>query len=510
VTALADAVARSFAAGEPERPAVSPLRALGRRQLSGVALLGQSVATTAPAASMVLLPVTMLTHDALLPGLVTIVVATVVVTLIAHCLAQFTRRLSAAGGLYTFVSHGAGPRAALTCGVGMLVKYLGSAALTMYHGSQTALALAAQLGITVRGWGIGAVYLAIAVLVGAVLVRGVRFAAIAILAVEACSLSFIIGLMLVSGPAVPITPVAPNVPAVLAIALSALFALAGFESATFFAPETRRPLVTVTRTVLWTPILCGALFIFASWAAWSGRAGTVVNAYLHGTAGGAGLLVVILLDAGLTCSWLGSSMASSNAASRLVYSMSVEGVLPRVFGRVSARLRTPHVALIVSTGTVAAGGLLFVALDGVPMPVKTVVRTALALSYILVAVAAVRFLARIDELSHLDRYAGGTASSVLAVVLGYLTVSDARHGVLIAPVMVVAVLLAGALWYRYLRRAHPESLRAIGVFDSPESADVLPGAGVFAVNARGAIALVGVRRSGGNQAGRRRFGPGER
>ncbi|PWV78972.1 APC family permease [Nocardia neocaledoniensis] len=494
MTALAEAVARSFAVGEPERPAVSPLRALGRGQLSGPALLGQSIATTAPAASMVLLPVTMLTHNALLPGLVTIVVATLVSTLIAYCVAHFTRRLSAAGGLYTFVSHGAGPRAALTCGVGMLVKYLGSASLTMYHGSQTALALAAQLGITVRGWQIGAVCLGIAVLIGAVLVRGVRFAAIAILVVEACSLAFIIGLMLVSEPAVAVTPAAPDVPAVLAIAMSALFALAGFESATFFAPETRRPLVTVTRTVLVTPVLCGALFIFASWAAWSGHAGAVVDAYLHGTASGSSLLVVILLDAGLTCSWLGSSMASSNAASRLMYSMSVEGVLPRVLSRVGTVLRTPHVALVVIIGVVATVGAGFVALDGVPAAAKTVMRTALALSYILVAVSAVLFLGRIRELRRVDLLAGWIGSGVLAAVLACLTVSDASDGVLVAPATGLAVLVVGAAWYRYLRDTRPRSLTAIGIFDSPESADVLPGAGVFAVNARGAMALVGANR----------------
>lgn len=494
MTALAEAVARSFAVGEPERPAVSPLRALGRGQLSGAALLGQSIATTAPAASMVLLPVTMLTHNALLPGLVTIVVATLVITLIAYCVAHFTRRLSAAGGLYTFVSHGAGPRAALTCGVGMLVKYLGSASLTMYHGSQTALALAAQLGITVRGWQVGAVCLGIAVLIGAVLVRGVRFAAIAILVVEACSLAFIIGLMLVSEPAAAVTPAAPDVPAVLAIAMSALFALAGFESATFFAPETRRPLVTVTRTVLVTPVLCGALFIFASWAAWSGHAGAVVDAYLHGTASGSSLLVVILLDAGLTCSWLGSSMASSNAASRLMYSMSVEGVLPRVLSRVGTVLRTPHVALVVIIGVVATVGAGFVALDGVPAAAKTVMRTALALSYILVAVSAVLFLGRIRELRRVDLLAGWIGSGVLAAVLACLTVSDASDGVLVAPATGLAVLVVGAAWYRYLRDTRPRSLTAIGIFDSPESADVLPGAGVFAVNARGAMALVGANR----------------
>lgn len=82
-SALADAIARSFAHGEPERSVVSPLRALGRRQLSGWEVLAQSVATTAPAASMVLLPAAMLTHHALVSGLVAVVAATVFITMIA-------------------------------------------------------------------------------------------------------------------------------------------------------------------------------------------------------------------------------------------------------------------------------------------------------------------------------------------------------------------------------------------------------------------------------------------
>jgi amino acid transporter len=110
--------------------------ALGRRRLSGIEVLAQSVATTAPTASMVLLPVTMLTNQTLLAGLITIVVATVVISLIAWCVTQFTRRLAASGGLYTFAFQGMGTRAALTCGLAMLAKYLGSAALTMYHGGK--------------------------------------------------------------------------------------------------------------------------------------------------------------------------------------------------------------------------------------------------------------------------------------------------------------------------------------------------------------------------------------
>ena len=197
MSALTEAIARSFTTREKQPPARSPLRALGRRQLSGAEVLAQSVATTAPAVSMVVLPVTMLTHGRLLSGMITIIAATVLVTLIAFCVSQFTRRMAASGGLHSFVFRGLGTRAALTTGIAMLVKYVGSAVMTLYHGGQAAIALLGFAGVHVdKTFHVIALYLGIALLILGALVRSVRFAALAILVVESCSLLFIVGLMI--------------------------------------------------------------------------------------------------------------------------------------------------------------------------------------------------------------------------------------------------------------------------------------------------------------------------
>lgn len=498
MTALAEAIARSFAAGEPDRPALSPLRALGRRQLTGYEVLAQSVATTAPAASMVLLPVTMLTHETLLAGLVTIIAATVFITVIAWCVSQFSRRLAASGGLYTFVFQGLGTRAALTTGVAMLVKYLGSGALTLYHGGQALIALCGQLGVEVRGPAAVLVYLGVAAAILAALVRGVRFAAVAILAVEACSLTFIVALLLVSGSSDQVALIPPEVDGhgLLLVVLTALFALAGFESATFFGPEARRPMVTVTRTVLATPVLCGALFVFAGWAAWSGRADTLVNAYLHGSSTGVGPVVVVLLNLGLSCSWLASAMASSNAASRLLYSMGVERVLPRALARVHRGHRTPHLALTAAVMVIATGAPVFAVVDGAAAEAKVGLRVVLLTAYVLVALAAVRFLTRIRELTPAVRWAGRLAAAAGLAALAYIVGFNALGGGCGGLAAAAGAGVGATLWQRYLVWARPRSLAAVGVFDSPESSDVLPGAGVFAVNARGAVALVGADQPG--------------
>jgi len=490
--ALADAIAQSFAPRESERPVVSPLRALGRRQLSGWEVLAQSVATTAPAASMVLLPAAMLTHQALVSGLIAVVLATVFITMIAWCTTQFTRRMVASGGLYAFVAKGLGPRAALTTGVAMAVKYLGSGALTLYHGGHAVIAIAEQCGVEIRGPATVVVYLGIATVILVALLRGVRFAALAILVIETCSLVFIIGLMMFGSEAAPVAPISANDTGILLpVVLSALFALAGFESATFVAPEARRPMITVTRTVIATPAICGSLFVFAGWAAWSGHADALVGAYLYGTSTGVNPVVVALLHVGMACSWLASAMASSNAVSRLFYSMGVEGVLPDALGAVHRRLRTPWVALGVTVSVLAVGATVLAASGSVPHWAGVALRVTLLVGYVMVAVAVAAFLTRIRE-STLAVVSTARVATVLGTaVTGYIVIGSALDGRFGAVVALIVVLTVPALWYRHLRRTRPADLADIGVFDSPESEDVLPGAGAFAETGRGRVALVG-------------------
>lgn len=493
MSALEHAITASFAPQEPHRPALSPLRALGRRQLSGIEVFAQSVATTAPAASMVILPITMLTHERLLGGLLTVLAATIVVSLIAFCVSQFTRRFSSSGGLYSFAVKGSGPRGALTVGTAMACKYCASGVMTLYFGGQAVRTVLRELGIPTGGTGGAiAIHAVIAAVILGCLLRGVRFAATAILVVELCSLLFIATLLLFSdGRPVEIEPSgAPN--GLLLVALGTLFSLAGFESATFFAPETKRPLVNVTRTVLLTPIICGGLFTFAAWAVWSGRGGVLMDAYLHGTSTGIDAWLVVALNIGLSCSWLASSMASSNAVSRLLYTMGVEHVVSRRFAVVHRKFRTPHVALIVVVAGLTVLSSILVVLGGSVMldDVRLLARAAVIVGYAAVAIAAVVFLRRIGELTSMVVLAGLLACSAGCAVLVNLvvTVSLQQNVTLLA--MLAALALSGIVWRSWLHHSNPRSLTAIGVFDSAESHDVLPGAVSYGENARGAVALV--------------------
>ncbi|HEY0577947.1 MAG TPA: hypothetical protein VGD73_27910 [Pseudonocardia sp.] len=348
-----------------------------------------------------------------------------------------------------------------------------------------------------------AVYLAVAAAVAAVLVRGVRCAALAMLAVEACSLLFIVVLILLPSPAGAAPPTSGAAHGVLHIALAALFSLAGFESATFFGPEATRPLTTVTRVVLVTPLLCGGLFLFAGWAAWTGRGATMLAAATSGADSGLPTPLVLALNLGLACSWLASATASSHAASRLVYSMGVERLLPRFFAAVHRRFRTPYLALLFIVAVVALGGTaLALGLAPFREHLVAVVRAMVVTAYVLVALASVWFLRRIREQTPAALLAAAIVALAGVGLLGALVVVERLEADYPVSAIIVGLIGAGVLWWSLLRRRRPWALRRVGVFDAAESADVLPGAGVFAPDANGDVVLIG-RAAAGRPPGRR-------
>jgi hypothetical protein len=124
---------------------------------------------------------------------------------------------------------------------------------------------------------------------------------------------------------------------------------------------------------------------------------------------------------------------------------------------------------------------------------RHVVRAMVVTAYVLVAAASVRFLLRIREQTSGVLVAGVLSVTAGAALLGYLVVAVVLDGRIGTAAVIVALLAAGPLWQRYLRR-RPARLDAVGAFDCAESADVLPGAGAFADDAAGNVVLVSADR----------------
>jgi amino acid transporter len=459
----------------------SPVHGLDRRNLGPAEVLAQSVSGAAPAAAMAAVPAIVAATAG--PGtLWSFAVATVVALLIASCIGQFTRRMAAAGSLYSLTAQGLGPAAAFSSGVALLVGYALLAMAALVGAAMYVDGLLSRLGVVAsRPVLVGAVcVLALATTAG-VLVQ-VRLSARVVLLVEATSITLmtVVFVVLLGADVPPVVAPAPDLGlgGIAAGVLPALGAFVGFEAATALGVEARRPFRTVPRVVLWTAGGAGVLYLFAAYTqvAGFGAGGlpgqpepVLTLAMAQGQA-----WVAVVLDLGIAMSFAACGLATSNALVRVLFSMARDGIVPAALGGTHRRFRTPHVAIAVALPVVAVvpAGLLAA---GVPAPrvlaeLLTVATAGYLVAYLLVCVAAPPFLSRIGELTAAPVVVTAVVAPVLLVALGAFVVS-AWGGVL--PVVLGVLGLLGLIWLAWLRRYRPARLAGIGVFDETVADDVL-------------------------------------
>jgi amino acid transporter len=454
---------------------------LDRRTLRPLGVFAQSVATTAPAGAMASTPLLVI---AVAGGgaLWSFAVAAVVVALVAACIAVFARRMAAAGGLYSFTAKGLGPTGAYACAVSMVVGYGMLVAAAFSGASWYGSALVARLGagtgpVALVGAGL---VVALAGTVAVCAIRGIRLVGRVMLVIEALSIGLIlvvlVALAVTTAPATP-EPVAGTPGGVGGIAVGVLPALAafiGFDSAASLGVEARRPFASVPRAITATAAVTAVLYL-------------VATLLLMGTAGAGGASATaptagdlswasVLMDVGIVASFSACALAALTTLVRVLFSLAREGVAPAALGRTHRRFLTPAFAVVVAVPVLAVvaatGGLVGVAPAAVFGGLLSVATLGFLAAYLLVCLAAPRFLARIGELTR-----GLVVTSVLAVAALVATlvvvVLNAGAGLLITVAGLVVVGVGGWL---VLRRRRASALRGMGVYDETTTADVL-GAG---------------------------------
>jgi amino acid transporter len=135
-----------------------------------------------------------------------------------------------------------------------------------------------------------------------------------------------------------------------------ILAFIGFEAAAPLGEEAKRPRYTIPRAVIGSCLAIG-IFYFICTIAWV--AGTGFDKFTEDTLAqanpwrhlaeifwGSGWVLIFLA---IINSALANSNAGVNAASRVIYSMGRNGILPSAFGRTHPVHKTPHVAIIAQT-----------------------------------------------------------------------------------------------------------------------------------------------------------------
>ncbi|MEH3090364.1 MAG: APC family permease [Microbacterium arborescens] len=465
----------------------SPLDGLERRSLGFSDVFAQSVAAVAPtaAATTVVLLVAGLSPTAALTSLL---VAGAVSVLVAQTVGQFARRFASAGALYTYVARGLGTGAGLATGVAAVIGYAAIAMFALLGGASYLVLLLGPI-VPPGPLGIAAVLLGEALVLGVVLVRGIRLSSRIALIVELLSVALIVALLTALlvriGPVDPaaLLPAGSDSPLTIAAgALIALTAFVGFESAATLGVEARTPLRTVPRAMAGTVVVATGLYALAAATQVAGF--HALGADLAASASPVNELAdayglgpwALLADLGIAASFLACAIGSMTALTRVLFTMGREGVLPRATGRAHRRHGTPVVAVGLTLPVVVGAPLALVA-GGVGL------RDAMHLtvviggfgyiaSYVLVCAAAPVFLRRIGELTAraaLTAIACALALASAAIAFAVVDVSSGSPAVWVAAVLAVAASVA-VIWR--IRRA---PVGPLGTYDVPTASAVLGG-----------------------------------
>lgn len=464
----------------------SPVAGLRRGQLSFAQVLGQSVSAVAPSAVMVTLPGLVLpaAGHATLP---VFVVAALLMAAVGYCITQFSTRMVAVSGLYSYTVKGLGPVAGIAAGWSVVVGYAAAAMASTLGAAGYVAALLARLGVPDGRPTIAALAVAVGIVAWALMVRGIRLSARISLTVEVFAIAVAAAVLViaftgsVAGGLDPPKQAAPESHSALGFAmLLAITSYVGFESAGTVAREARRPFVTVSRAIRWSPLALGVLYTFAAAMQSVGtiRAGigsVPIVLTLPDDSGPASTLLSIVMELGITASWFACVIGSSTALSRTLFAMGRETVIPARLGQAHAVYRTPHVALGVAMPVIVLVPVCYLFVAG---STRDVLVGLLAVSahgyigaYLLVCLAAPAFLRHIGELTRPPTLIGLSAAAVMIAVIGWAALTVASP-VWIATAVYAAVLSAGFAAFGLRRRGVPDLAQRVGVFDETIASDV--------------------------------------
>lgn len=387
----------------------------------------------------------------------------IMLTFVALCINQFARRSSAAGSMYAYVADHLGGAIGAIAGWTLLWAYGFVAAAVLG-------AMALFVGLLLQSAGFHAPSVAIVTLLAAIAwqaaYRGVQVSAIVMLVLEIVSITIICLLIAVVLRAHGASLDANQVhlvhafPGGLGLAIAfAVFSFVGFESATAFGAEAKRPLVTIPRAVIGSVVFASAFFVLATYAEIVGFAhapkpldqqtfplGTLAELYGFG-------YLRVPITIGALCSAFSVCLACITTAGRIAYAMATTGLLPRIFASIEPRHGTPNVAVTIVTAitlAVAAGALAFgVAPIDIFNNCGTLSTFGFILIYMLVAIAALVYTRQLGETRAID-----VAISVIALILLVLSTvwffatipAPPQHWFVY---YFLAFILAGALWFRF-------------------------------------------------------------
>ncbi len=295
------------------------------------------------------------------------VIGTVVMALVGLTYAELVSAMPRAGGEHNYVLRGLGSRAAFVTSWSLVLGYISVVAFEAVALPQTLLYLAPDMLVgqlwTVAGYDVYASWAAVGI-AGAVLITAVNYVGIRPAAVfQSIAVLFLLGIgvllvlgSVVGGEAENLRPLfSGGAAGVIGVLVAVPFLFVGFDVVPQSAEEIKLPFAMIGRLVVVSVVAAGAWYMLVMLTVGSSLPRQALAESELSVADGMtalwgsqvfGNLLVLGGLAGILTSWNGFMLG----ASRLIYAMATSGMLPRWFGRVHPRYRTPTSAILFVGG----------------------------------------------------------------------------------------------------------------------------------------------------------------
>jgi len=298
------------------------------------------------------------------------VVALAAMLLTAHSYGRMAAAHPVAGSAYTYVRRSIDPRAGFLVGWAVLLDYLFLPMVIWLIGASY---LGAQFpAVPFAAWILG--FVVLTTLLNVLGIKVADKANYVLMAFQLLVLVFFVALSVAhvadaSGPGAllstaPFDNAASDFGTITAGAAIAAYSFLGFDAVTTLTEEAVEPRKNMPRAIMLIALVGGGIFVLVSYVTQLVHPGGAFEDPASAASQIAlqvgGQLFGAVFLAGLVVAQFASGLAAQASASRLLFAMGRDAVLPRaVFGRLDPRFRTPVLNLVI-TGAV---GLVAVFLD---------------------------------------------------------------------------------------------------------------------------------------------------
>jgi len=437
---------------------------LRREALPFIEVLAQSVANIAPTATPAL-AIPLVFANGGNGTWLSFLLATIGLVLVGYNIKQFAAHSTTPGSLYSYTLTGLGPTAGFITGWSLIIAYLATGFVVVLGFTIFAGDLLKSIGLEVPPVLLFALDAAV---IWFFAYKDIRLSVKAMLILEAFSVLaiLVLGLVVVGNKGIidtnQLTLQGANFDGLRLSLVLAILGFVGFESACSLGVEAKNPSQNIPRAVIWSTIAVGIFFIVMAYIEVLGfqglsttldKSGAPLNALAEA------FQVPFLgtvISIGAALSFFACGLACVNAVSRVLFSMSRDGVIHSSMGQAHVTNETPHIAATLSAVLLflvpAVLSLSGIALLDAYVYTGTIATFGFLLAYILISVAAPIYLKRQNSLkiNHI-------VVAVLAIILMLIPVYGSLlpvpdYPLSLLPYLYLGYMLVGVAWMFYDRR----------------------------------------------------------